>query len=111
MSDLKEMSRTEVEEMLIERVQFELDLDAFDKKYAGLFCGISADKGLHVFRAVNLKTMAAILGKEIIIKPYEQKDIEESQLPYKGKIFFEYECCGIIWEVFALYADESEVVG
>ena len=110
MSDLKEMSRAEVEEMLIERVKLELDLDAFGKKYDGLFCGLATDKGLHVFRAENLKNMAAILGKEIVIKPYETEEIDK-RMPYKGQIFFEYECCGIIWEVFALYTDESEVVG
>lgn len=109
MSDLKEMSKAAVEEMLQKRAQLALELDALDKEYPDVFCGMHLDtkRVLHIYQISRLKEIAKILEVPVAVAEYEDK---ENMQPYLGRLWFPFECCGKKWQVFALYEDESEVV-
>ena len=110
MSDLNKMSKAAVVEMLQKRAQLALELDAFDKEYPDVFCGVKIDyeRDLHIFGTEVFKQIADVLGKKYKISPYSEE--EKDDFPYLGTIYFWYEYAGKKWKVFALYSDESEEV-
>ena len=111
MSDLKEMSKKAVEEMLQKRAQLALELDELDKQFEDVFCGVHLDteRVLHIYKTETLKEIANKLEVPVVVDPYLEEDKERLH-PYLGQMWFPFECCGKKWKVFALYEDESEVV-
>lgn len=111
MSDLKEMSKKAVEEMLQKRAQLALELDELDKQFVDVFCGVHLDteRVLHIYKPEILKEIANKLEVPVVVDPYLEEDKERLH-PYLGQMWFPFECCGKKWKVFSLYEDESEVV-
>ena len=108
---IEEMNKMQVEAMLAERAQLALDTSRLDKQYPDVFCGVTLDvaRTIHIYKPCNLKKIAEILGKKVVIKPYSKDEILGSR--YLGKMWFVFEYAGLKWNVFALYENESEVVG
>jgi len=111
MSDLKEMSKAEVEEMLQKRAQLAVELNELDKQFEDVFCGVHLDteRVLHIYQTERLKEIANKLEVPVVVDPYSE-EVREQMRPYLGRLWFPFECCGKKWQVFSLYEDESEVV-
>ena len=107
---IEEMNKKQIVAMLAERAQLALDTSMMDKQYPDVFCGVTLDveRTIHIYKPYNLKRIADILGKKVVIKPYSEDEISSR---YLGKMWFVFEYAGLKWKVFALYEDESEVVG
>lgn len=110
MSTVTNMSKEQVERMLTQRAKMAMVLDALDKEYPDVFCGMHLDteRVLHIYQASVFKEIAKILEAPVTVVQYvENKD---KMNPYLGRMWFPFECCGKKWQVFVLYEDESEVV-
>ena len=111
MSTVTNMSKEQVERMLSLRAAMAMDLNEFDKRFDGVFCvtRLDTDHVMHIYQTSVFKEIAKILEVPVKVVPYvENKD---KMQPYMGRMWFPFECCGKKWQVFALYEDESEVVG
>lgn len=111
MANIGEMNKEQVEEMLNKRAEIALEMDDLEKDYPDVFCGVvlDYDNTLHIYKAEDFRKIAKILGKEIMIKPYEEE--VRKNLRHLGEMGFYYEYSGKRWRVFTLYEDEREVVG
>lgn len=108
---VEEMSKEQVVKMLETRADLAVLLDTFDKKYPDVFCGVTVDyeRTLHIYQPKTLRKMAEILEQPVKVEPYTDEQIKD--YTYRGQISFMFEYAEKKWKVFALYEDESEVVG